>query len=531
MKNMKTANNLNRFKALKLAEIKETDSEDFDNCVNDMTKTASLNNDEALIVASAIRSKYLPNILKEAGLNEMINLEDEAEETADFANDMNEDDDMEMHHFENDEDDEDMEMSDDDMDDEDEVEDTDTATFEIEVPADMVDAAKQAVQEALDNLLGEDEDLDVDMEDGDEDFEDEMETEEEVDEMDSEEDMETEEDDSEASMHKSSNKVNSMTRQALAARRAEREEILRRLASEEEHYPQASAGFKTNNEMANMPGETEYPTMKLQGENSLKDQNPSWADQPVPTMNNLDDHPGISSSKLQGTPSGDLEYVCDWEALENPSEGYEVNMFAVPTDMPMEHNTQSSSSARVASDHSEKISVECTSCGYRMSMREDEMAEAECPKCAGMDKDGEDEEDVEEAMTTINVPRNELQLKVSNTQLETARIKTAYSCSSKLAIAGIIETAEVDSYAEQMLNDNLKADAMIRQTKLLLKSAQASSERVAAAAAERMNNVKTASTMGISTSPAFNSSSAANSAALDIQSALKGTWTMPTIED
>ena len=82
-----------------------------------------------------------------------------------------------------------------------------------------------------------------------------------------------------------------------------------------------------------------------------------------------------------------------------------------------------------------------------------------------------------------------------------------------------------------MLNDNLKADAMIRQTKLLLKSAQASSERVAAAAAERMNNTRTASTLGISTSPAFNNSSSVNNAAFDIQSALKGTWSMPQIED
>jgi hypothetical protein len=80
-----------------------------------------------------------------------------------------------------------------------------------------------------------------------------------------------------------------------------------------------------------------------------------------------------------------------------------------------------------------------------------------------------------------------------------------------------------------MLNDGLKADSMIRQTKLLLKSAQTSTERVAAAAAEKMT--KTASTLGVSTSPAFNGSFASNSAALDIQGALKGTWTMPKLED
>jgi hypothetical protein len=113
--------------------------------------------------------------------------------------------------------------------------------------------------------------------------------------------------------------------------------------------------------------------------------------------------------------------------------------------------------------------------------------------------------------------------------LDLARIKTSYGCASKLALAGIITSDEVDSYAEQMLNDGLKADSMIRQTKLLLKSAQTSTERVAAAAAEKMT--KTASTLGVSTSPAFNGGFASNSAALDIQGALRGTWTMPKLED
>jgi hypothetical protein len=69
---------------------------------------------------------------------------------------------------------------------------------------------------------------------------------------------------------------------------------------------------------------------------------------------------------------------------------------------------------------------------------------------------------------------------------------------------------------------------MIKNTQLLLRSAQASAERVASAAAQKLNT-RTASAMSISTSPALSGSS--NSAALDIQSALKGTWTMPKIED
>jgi hypothetical protein len=125
--------------------------------------------------------------------------------------------------------------------------------------------------------------------------------------------------------------------------------------------------------------------------------------------------------------------------------------------------------------------------------------------------------------------QTELKTTFSNNSLDLARIKTSYGCASKLALAGIITSDEVDSYAEQMLNDGLKADSMIRQTKLLLKSAQTSTERVAAAAAEKMT--KTASTLGVSTSPAFNGGFASNSAALDIQGALRGTWTMPKLED
>jgi len=115
-----------------------------------------------------------------------------------------------------------------------------------------------------------------------------------------------------------------------------------------------------------------------------------------------------------------------------------------------------------------------------------------------------------------------------NANVNNARIKAAYSCATKLALAGIINSDECDSYADQLLEDGLRADVMIKNTQLLLRSAQASAERVASAAAQKLNT-RTASAMSISTSPALSGSS--NSAALDIQSALKGTWTMPKIED
>jgi len=160
-----------------------------------------------------------------------------------------------------------------------------------------------------------------------------------------------------------------------------------------------------------------------------------------------------------------------------------------------------------------------------MTQAEMDNPDTECSNCAGKEK--EEDHDVDSA---VNIkPDGNITVTSSSLDLERARIKTAFSCANKLALAGIIEASEVDAYSEQMLNDNLKADAMVRQTKLLLKSAQASSERVAAAAADRMT--RTASSNGISTSPAFSGSSITNSAALDIQAALKGTWSMPKLED
>jgi hypothetical protein len=118
--------------------------------------------------------------------------------------------------------------------------------------------------------------------------------------------------------------------------------------------------------------------------------------------------------------------------------------------------------------------------------------------------------------------------KLNMSSVSNARIKAAYSCATKLALAGIINSDECDSYADQLLEDGLRADVMIKNTQLLLRSAQASAERVAASAAQRLNT-RTASAMSISTSPALSGSS--SSAALDIQSALKGTWTMPKINE
>jgi hypothetical protein len=309
--------------------------------------------------------------------------------------------------------------------------------------------------------------------------------------------------------------------------------------------------------MVDMTGEVEYPSMTMQSSegNSLKEQNPTWAEQKVPTMNpgSLEFPSVTKPSKFEGSGDGSLEYTVDWEELENPSEGLEdVDHPQIPTQMPsMPHKTTKTVAAS-KDDHE----VECTSCGSSMRMTEAAMedpntkcANKDCPTNKDASEDDEDDMDRNSA-NEINKPQKtqstnmmatapsgakiKMPIDVTTTtqlaSLDLARIKTSYSCATKLALAGIITSEEVDSYAEQMINDGLKSDSMIRQTKLLLKSAQSSTERVVAAAAERMST-RTASTLGVSTSPALSGGLSNNSAALDIQGALKGTWTMPKIED
>lgn len=571
--NKKTALSQDKFAALRLAELRMTDFEDFESCVADMERTASLNSNEAVEVAKAIRAKYLPGIAREAGFSEdvtsqFINLED-GNETADFAKETHNDDEEDMSDDDTDELTDDM----DDMDDDDsEVEDDDIATFEIEVPAEMVDAAQKAVQEALDRVLGgNDSDDDMDMDD--DDMSDDMD-------IDSDED-EMEDDSEEHQMHKSSRREKTMTRQALAARRAEREQILRRTEREqilqkfasmegEESYP-ASAGFQ-HSDANQYHGEMKYPTMKfnghhkLDGQEAIDEQDVTFPKGKVPTKNpeylQLGD--AIEASRFEGSEDGSLDYELDLPVLSDIPSNNEADLdhFEIPTDQDLvARNTTKVATAsvdkkceccgksgnKIAASGKKVHSVKCDDCKTAMKVCDSCVeADAKCPHCEKKKKaedDGEriaintdDAADLAEQAANANQATQKGALETQNNLAEglkpasvsNARIKAAYSCATKLALAGIINSDECDAYADQLLEDGLRADVMIKNTQLLLRSAQASAERVAAAAAQKLNT-RTASAMSISTSPALSGS--ANSAALDIQSALKGTWTMPKIED
>jgi hypothetical protein len=524
MKNStKTAGIQDKFVALRLAELKATDKEDFQTCIADMQRTASLNESEAIAVSKAIRAKYLPNLAREAGFTKetsggFLNLDDSHEETADFAKEMTNDDEEDMP----------LDGADDlniDEDDEEasEVEDNDIATFEIEVPADMVDAAQKAVQEALDRVLGGN-DSDEDMEMEDDDMSDEMD-------MDSDDD-DMEDNSDKSQMHKNSRRDNKMNRQSLAARRAEREEILRKFASEEEHV-EASGSFKYSDEMNQYPGEMKYPTMKLDGENKMKGENPDFAKTKVPTKNpkNLQLKDSMDAVGFEGSgESSDFEYEVDWKQMDRvvPTTGEaKLKGFEIPSEMDLQARKTTVAQKEVKSNY------KCEACGTVKSMTDEEATTAECETCAGKKEvEADVQENVELLKQTGDKVKEDNQVSQQGMDMlasvDTARIKAAYSCATKLALAGIINSNETDDYAGQLLEDGLRADVMIKNTQLLLRSAQASAERVAAASAERLN-VRTASTMGISTSPALYGSS--NSAALDIQAALKGTWSMPQIED
>ena len=566
--NMKTALSQDKFAALRLAELQMTDSEDFNSCVADMQRTASLNTDEAVVVAKAIRAKYLPGLAREAGFTEdiaskFLNLED-GHETADFAKETHNEENEEMSDDDTEDLTDDMEDMDDmdEMDDEDsEVEDDDIATFEIEVPAEMVDAAQKAVQEALDRVLGgHDSDDEVTHFNDDE-----------------SEDEEMEDDSDQHQMQKSSRREKTMTRQALAARRAEREQILRRterqqilnkFASEEgEVSSPASAGFQ-HSDKNQYHGEMNYPTMKfnghskLDGQEAIDEQDVTFPKGKVPTKNpnylQLGD--SIEASRFEGSEDGSYDYELDLPVLGDIPSNNEANLdnFEVPTDadLPARKTTVASkkcdccgrNAAKVASMGERVHSVKCSQCKNSLSVCGKCIdADADCKHCktaemneevdAVEEKTAADTGDAIDAALDANKQVTEITkdtstaidgMQLKPASINNARIKAAYSCATKLALAGIINSDECDSYADQLLEDGLRADVMIKNTQLLLRSAQASAERVASSAAQRLNT-RTASAMSISTSPALSGSS--SSAALDIQSALKGTWTMPKINE
>jgi hypothetical protein len=552
--------------ALKVAEIKATDKEDMENCVNDMQKFASLNEDEARVVAAAVRAKHLPNIVRESGLEaffeepatEVHDLEGKA--TADFAKEKTKDihDDAEGEFVE--EEDFTLPNSTDDLkEDQSEAIDSNIATFQIEVPADKVEVAQKAVQEALDKALGTEVTTETSEDDSDEELEglaDEG-TEPEI-ELEGDKDIDLSNDAEDAldfPQPKTAHTVNTMTPEAKDQRRAAREALLQRtVVAEDASKPQDRGLGKDTTEgtyggekataiqhdsEAQYAGEKDYPTMTLKGSegNSLKADNPTYAPQHVPTMNpeNLQLKGSVDAVKLDGTPDGTLEYVIDFDKLDDvPSADADRGpAFEIPTQMDsVPRNT--AVPARIASDSSETRLSEVEDVVYNLlveagvdSKEIENLTVAQGVKLFAKIASAKGEEKTSDVQVEINAEDKKSEREAS---LREGRIKTSFACAYKLASHGLLPSEEVESYADTMMKDGLPADSMIRQTSLLLRSAKSNAERVASAAAENLS-VRAASKVGLSTSPALTGGIPASSAPLDIQASLRGIFTMPNVDE
>jgi hypothetical protein len=562
--NNETALQEQRLKAaLRLAEIKATDQEDMEHCVSDMQKSASLEEDQARIVAAAVRAKHLPNILREAGLymldEEPLKVVDLGTETAGFAEDTtDETHDEAGAEFVETEDFDSLnstEDSDDDMGEA--IDETNIATFQIEVPADMVEVAQQAVQKALDEALGGDTSADdADEEDADAAFDGLADDDADAD-LDGDKDTEVSdsvEEVEETTPQHTASKVNTMTKEAKEQRRAERKALLQRVVVAEEAAKPKYRGLGKDTTEGTYGGkkakpfqydgeaqyhcEKDYPTMSLKGGegNSQRGENPTYANQPIPTMNpeNLQLKGAVEAVKLDGTPDGTLEYVIDFDKLNDvPSADADCGpAFEIPTQM---ENLPRKTTVASASDTEERLAeVEDVVYNYLVKAGVDGEEVGKMTVAQGVHllmkvaAAKAEETKANDLNVEINADDAKEERKAA---VRESRIKTAFACAYNLASQGLLPAGEIEGYAETMLNDGLTADSMIRQTSLLMRSAKNNAERVVAAAAEKFGNVRTAYSQVVSSSPALSGGQPANSATLDIQEALRGVFTMPRVDE
>lgn len=321
-----------RMKAMRLSMFQESDADDFEACVRDVMASTGLTEDEARIVAGALREELLPKVAQTFGLDEedirplMGGGGDAEHATTEFADDETPVDPMDDAADEEEAGDELALPSEDTLEDGGEEDDLGSMeTLEIQVPAGKMDD----VQKALDEILGDD------TFDAADDF-----------------GFEAEGDTAMADDIDADGKVmNNMDNEKLAERRARREAIVAqnakgvRTAGEDGKPRDIGLGDDTSHngkpfqyaDGAQMKGEDRYEGMTLDdsGGNSLREQNPTFADLPVPTKNpeNLQLKDNYKTFKFDG-PEGELEYHMSSEAFEVPSESPDRDgNFAVPTQM------------------------------------------------------------------------------------------------------------------------------------------------------------------------------------------------------
>jgi hypothetical protein len=577
-------------KLTKLAALKAADKKDFTSCIADMKKYAHLGDEDALEVAKAVKRKYMPSVLLELGLegDELAkednddtgfaqrykNEPEEKEENFEVLKDDDEDSDF-------DEDFEDDDQTTEDLNEdgsEEEEEDEGIAMIQVSVPANRL----KEVEKALNDVLkGEKMDIEP--------ISEKSEMSEDLDEdLDEEEDIEDDLIHSEGKQVENMNKEKLATRKAeRRAIIAEIEEVKPvdiglGHDTETSGNPAKKTPFKYDGQNQNMKTEEiSLTTKKFEGggKSDMGEGYPEYKKQKVPTTNPelLELKKEIESIQFSEKPSNAADYEVDFDMFEVPSDGSGRAEHEFEQPIMSEHemtfkSTPGSAVGRMASvlgdldvEKAEEVlagllveaGVETDDISKMTYAEGIELYHAirtagsfnethgtqgvdEHPEITGDPYKGKGAKAAEEKIIIETADKEEDEKDSSMIKRDKkddmekeatvykARLKTAFACSYKLLEANCLEDSDqAEEYAETLMKDNLTATAMIRQTTLWLKSAQAiKSEKIAKANKNDKSTVKTASTFGLSINPSINTVGYTDtSGVLDLAEALKGKFT------
>ena len=451
-----------------------------------------------------------------------MNSHDGNEMTADFANDKSADN-KDMH-------DEDHE---DDMGTMDDSEaDDNVATLEVVIPEEDLGKFQEALEKAMAEVFGDTEEVADDMEDHTSDI------------------KTNEEDEDDMSSVTANGKVQNMNRSA----RAEREAILASLGTRT-----ASDNFEYKAEYTN---EGEHATMTMQNSegNSLRGQNPTFDKVPVPTVNGrLGLEKELDAVTLDGKVDDMNAYKINFDPMAIPSgEGDalpEFGEFEVPTQNPSEtasrKNTITASDMTAEEAAEEELYTNLVQAGVSDNVISNltfaegldlfrQITASKIENLARMaqvdieiqaDYMAEEEEDEEVVGMTDEDKKAEWATfsatAVKEAQIYQARLKTAYGVSTKLCLAGLISSDEVEANVDLWMNDGMSVKAMLASGTQMLRMSQSAEQRVASAHVEK--NLRTASAQGVANIPGYTGST--SNVSSDLQQALKSIFTMPRFED
>jgi len=304
-------------------------------------------------------------------------------------------------------------------------------------------------------------------------------------------------------------------------------------------------------------------TMQSSEGNSLRDQNPSFEKQNIPTNNPelLGLKNEFKGTKLEGSPEDSAMYEANFDLFSGvPSQGMDSDFgtFEVPTQTDMTSRSNIVLASVEDQDSAEeflfnelisngvtedKISNMTFAEGLALykkinaskveklskvaaNITEVTFAEEDLDNTAmyaAEDDEAKDDED-DEDMPPGRKEEDAGWKAMAQTEVYRSRLKTAYGVSTKLCLAGLISADEVEANVDLWLNDGLSVKAMLASGAQMLRLSQTAEQRVASAHAEK--NLRTA---GVSNIPAFSGSS--NNVSTDLQQALKSIFSKPELDN